>query len=93
MLALERQNIILDNFKQLDNLKCPFCLNHNLEAKPGKTTCPECSAEFEVDDRCECIFADTQKMRLPVNGVVCVVCGLVQGDENRSCVYCGAGLS
>jgi hypothetical protein len=83
----------LDKSQQLDNLKCPFCLNHNLEAKPGKTTCPECSAEFEVDDRLECIFADTKKMRLPVNGFVCGVCGLVKGGESRNCVYCGAELN
>ena len=74
-------------------LKCPFCLNHIVDAKPGKTTCPGCSAEFEVDDRLECIFADTQKMRLPVNGFVCSVCGLVQVDEKRNCMYCGAELS
>ena len=55
-------------------MKCPFCLNHKIEAKPGKTTCPECSAEFEIDDRLESIFADTQKMRLTVNGMVCGVC-------------------
>ena len=76
-----------------DNLKCPFCLNHNLEAKPGKTTCPECSAEFEIDDRLECIFAETQKMRLPVNGFVCGVCGLVHGDQANSCLYCGAKIN
>ena len=59
-----------------DYLKCPFCLNHSLEAKPGKTTCPYCSAEFEVDDRVECIFADTLKMRLPVKGVFVGCVGL-----------------
>ncbi len=64
-----------------------------MEAKPGKTTCPECSDEFEIDDRLECIFADTSKMRLPVNGLVCSACGLVQGDENRICAYCRAELS
>ncbi len=67
----------MDNSPHIDCLKCPFCLNHSVEAKPGKTTCPECSAEFEVDDRLECIFADTSKMRLPVKGFVCGYCGLV----------------
>jgi len=66
--------------------------DHSVEAKPGKTTCLECSTEFEIDDRGECIFADTLNMRLPVNGKVCGVCGLVQGDENRNCVYRGANL-
>ena len=74
-------------------IKCPFCLDHSVKAKPGKTACPECSAEFEVDDRGECIFADTQKLRLPVNGMVCVVCGLVQGDQAKKCFYCGNNLS
>ena len=75
-----------------DYLKCPFCLNHSLDAKSGKKTCPECSAEIEIDDRGECIFADTRKMRLPVDGMVGGMCGLVQGDENRNCAYCGANL-
>ena len=81
--------------KRLDHvahkIKYPFCLNHNLEAKPGKTTCPECSAEFEIDDRMECIFINPNKLRLPVavNGTVCGVCGLVQGAEVERCGYCG----
>jgi len=85
--------LFIDSSQQLDFLKCPFCLNHNVEAKPGKATCPECSPEFEVDDRLEGIFVDTKKIRLPVNGSVCGVCGLVQGFENINCVYCGAELS
>ena len=83
----------MNNSPQPDYLKCPFCLQHSVEAKPGKTTCPEYSAEFEIDDRVECIFADTEKMRLPVNGFVCVVCGLVQGDQAKKCLYSGAELS
>lgn len=83
--------------KRLDHvthkIKCPFCLKHNVEAKPGKTTCPECSAKFEIGDRLECVFADTQKMRLPVNGFVCSVCGLVQGGQREKCLYCGAKLN
>ena len=65
----ERQNIILDSSQQFEYLKYSFCLKNSVEAKSGKTTCPECSAEFEVDDRLECIFADTQKIRLPVRDV------------------------
>ena len=76
-----------------NKIKCPFCLNRRIEAKPGKTTCAECSAEFEIDDRLECIFADTSKLRLPVNGHICSVCGLVQGDESGNCVYCGVELN
>jgi hypothetical protein len=53
-------------------MKCPFCPKHSIEVKPGKTTCPECLAEFEVDDRSECIFINPNKLRLPmaVNGTV-----------------------
>jgi hypothetical protein len=84
----------MDNSQQLESLKCSFCLKHNLEAKSGKTTCPECSAEFEIDDRLECIFINPNKLRLPmaVNGMVCGVCGLVQGDEVERCGYCGVEL-
>jgi hypothetical protein len=82
----------MSNAHQPFYLKCPFCLDHSLEAKPGKTTCPECSAEFEIDDRLECIFADTNKMRPPVNGMVCGVCGLVQGDQVEKCLYCAVEL-
>ncbi len=74
-------------------IRCPFGLNHKIEAKSGKTTCPECSAEFEVDDRLECIFVNIEKVRLPVYGFVCRVCGLVQGDGNGICVYCGTEVS
>ena len=83
----------IDNCR-LKLLICPFCPNHNLEAKPGKTTCLECSAEFEIDDRLECIFINPNKRRLPmaVNGTVCGVCGLVQGDEVERCGYCGVEL-
>lgn len=79
---------------QSDFLKCPFCLKHSAEAKPGITTCPDCNTEFEIDDRLECIFVNPNKLRLPmaVNGTVCGVCGLVQGDEVERCGYCGVEL-
>jgi len=56
MLVLERQPIIFDNSQQLDYLKCSFCLNHNVKAKSGNITCPDCRAEFEIDDRLESIL-------------------------------------
>jgi len=85
----------MGNPQQSTYLKCPFCQNTNILAIPGKTTCPECSAEFEIDDRLECIFINPKKLRLPmaVNGMVCGVCGLVQGDEVGRCGYCGVRLS
>ena len=82
----------MDHHKLIGNLKCPFFLNHKIATKPGKTTCPECSAEFEINDRLECIFVNTEKMRLPMNGFVCYVCGLVQGDQRDNCLDCGAAL-
>ena len=44
-------------------LKCPFCENRLIDAKSGKALCSDCYAEFEFDDRFECIFADTEKIR------------------------------
>ena len=74
--------------QHIDFLKCQFCLNHTIEAKSGETICPECLAEFEIDDRLECIFVDIQNMKLPKKGLVCGYCGRVQSNENRNCVYC-----
>jgi len=88
-----RANFYMKNSQHLDYLKCPFCLTTSLEVKPGPISCPECLAEFEINDRLECIFVDTLRMKLPVNGFVCGVCGLVQGDENSNCMYCDAELS
>ena len=45
MWGREKQDI-MDNF-----LKCPFCLSQSVEAKSGKSNCPVCFAEFEIDDR------------------------------------------
>ena len=74
-------------------LTCPFCLNQCIDAEPGKTRCPVCSADFEIDDRVECVFADTDNIRLPVNGIVCGSCGLVQGVNRKSCLYRGIGIN
>ena len=79
--------------QDIDFLKCPFCLNRTIESKSDTTICSECFAELEIDDRLECIFVDTQHMKLAPKGCVCGSCGLVQGDENKNCVYCGAELS
>ena len=68
MWGREKQDI-MDNF-----LKCPFCLSQSVEAKSGKSNCPVCFAEFEIDDRLECIFVDPINLKLPVNGFVCI-CG------------------
>jgi hypothetical protein len=85
--------LFMDSSQQLDFLKCPFCLKHSVEAIPGKTTCPDCSAEFEIDDRGDASLLTPKKMRLPVNGMVCNACGIVQSGEAERCGYCGVELS
>lgn len=72
-------------------IECPFCQGL-LEPKTGKQKCPECGVHLEIDDRLESIFADTNDLRLPIHGTVCGSCGLVQGERNDRCWYCGMGL-
>ena len=62
-------------------MKCPFCHNPIDDSNPGEKICPNCQTEFEIDDRGECVFANPDNLRLPVNGTVCRVCGLVQGGR------------
>ena len=76
-----------------DYLTCPFCENLRIRAEPGKARCSVCSATFEIDDRAECIFGDTSKIRLPAIGTICASCGLIQAGENQNCLYCGAGIN
>ena len=86
MWGSEKQDI-MDKF-----LKCPFCLSQSVEAKSGKSNCPVCFAEFEIDDRLDCIFIGPINLKLQVNGFVCISCGFVQGCENRKCAFCGVEL-
>ena len=74
-------------------LTCLFCLNQCIEPRQGKTRCPLCHAVFEIDVRVECVFANTDNIRLPVNGVVCGSCGLVQGENRKNCMYCGIAVN
>jgi RNA polymerase subunit RPABC4/transcription elongation factor Spt4 len=83
----------MDSFYNTADLKCPFWLNPIADFNPGQKICPNCQTEFEVDDRVECVFINPNNLRLPMNGTVCRVCGLVQGEERDSCGYCGAALS
>ncbi len=64
-----------------------------LEPKTGKQKCSECGTNFEIDDRLECIFADTNDLRLPIKGNVCIKCGLIQDYGIDYCMNCGYGLS
>ena len=70
-------------------LICPFCSNQCVESRQGKTRCPVCDAVFEIDDRAESIFGDTNEIRLPSIGTICASCGLIQAGENQNCLYCG----
>jgi hypothetical protein len=76
-----------------DCLRCPFCENRFIEANPGKTHCLECESEFEIDDRLECIFVNTERLRLPAKGIVCPLCGLIQNDGVKNCLYCGRWIN
>jgi DNA-directed RNA polymerase subunit RPC12/RpoP len=70
-------------------LKCPFCENRYIEAESGRHKCFECGSEFDIDDRLECFFANTEKLRLPAKGIVCPWCGLIQNEDVTTCLYCG----
>ena len=71
-------------------LTYPFCLDRCIHPEPGKTRCPVCDATFEIDDRTECVFGDTNEIRLPAIGTICAFCGLIQAGENQNCLYCRA---
>ena len=72
---------------------CPFCRKTEIDSEPGKTICPNCQISFEIDDRGECVFVDTENPKIPVDGLVCAECGLVQQAKRDSCAYCGTLLN
>ena len=74
-------------------IQCPFCGYQGIKAKPGKAVCPECKAMFEIDDQGECVFVDPSNPRLPIEGIICPRCGLVQGEEGERCYYYGSGMN
>jgi len=74
-------------------LNCPFCEAGFIAAEPGYISCPECGASFEIDDRGECVFGDTENLRLPEQGTICASCGLIQAGEHQNCLYCETVLS
>ena len=59
----------------------------------GPTICPFRKTVFEIDDRGECVFVDTNSLKMPMYGQVCGACGLIQQDKRDSCVWCGTGFS
>jgi hypothetical protein len=64
--------------------------NQSIKARAGATTFPECDAQFEIDDRLECVFGDTDNIRLPAIGAICTSCGLLQADSHQNCLCCVA---
>lgn len=58
----------------------PFCRQSDIPDNPGKTVCPSCNNGFKIDDRCECVFVDTEQLKMPMFGQVCTAFGLVQQD-------------
>ena len=82
-----------ESFDNREYLTCPFYLSRCIEPRQGKNRCSVCNATVEIDDRGECMFADTENFRLSVNGVVCGSCGLVQSGERKSCPYYGIRIN
>jgi hypothetical protein len=74
-------------------MSCPFCRQSDIPDNSGKTICPSCQTVFEIDDRGECVFVDTDSLKMPMYGQVCTACGLIQQDRRDSCNWCGAGFS
>ena len=54
---------------------------------------PSSGSRFDIDDRLECVFVDLDNIRFPVNGIVCLSCGLAQGGDQQNCLYCGTKIS
>jgi hypothetical protein len=79
--------------KTQEYLRCPFCEKLCIEPESGNTECPECGSEFEIDDRSECVFANTKNLRLPAKGTVCSFCGLIQNVDVEACLYCGTWIN
>ena len=77
----------------MDTLTCPSCNTQSIEGKPGITRYPLCTAQFEIDDRAECVFVDTEDIRLPTFGTICASCDLIQAGEHQNCLYCGLKIN
>ena len=55
--------------------------------------CSVCMTSFEIDDRGECVFVNLDKPRIPMNGIYCPKCGLVQDHEKKMCYLCAEPLN
>jgi transposase-like protein len=92
-ILIDRMVMIMVEFAGPEYPNCPFCLSYGDIPKSGKSRCPVSQAEFEIDDRLECIFVDTKTLRLQINGTVCGSCGLIQNHDSFKCQYCGTELN
>ena len=92
LFCYKKESLMITDSEPYKYIECPFCLG-SLEAKTDKIKSPGCDAQFTVDNRFECVFADISDLRLPVRGTVCSTCGLVQAEWNDKCVYCGSWIS
>jgi NMD protein affecting ribosome stability and mRNA decay len=74
--------------------ECPFCDSCNVQDESGRKRCLDCLAEYEIDERSECIFANTDSLSLPlkVKGTVCSHCGLLQDVDTAKCRLCGTPI-
>jgi len=72
---------------------CPFCRETEIGFQTGPTVCSACKAGFEINDRGECVFVNTDDPRMPMSGQACMQCGLVQQDKRKTCNYCGTTFS
>jgi hypothetical protein len=73
-------------------MKCPFCQKATIPEKPGSAICPVCMASYRIDDRGECIFVNLEYPRIPLNGMYCPKCGLIQDEMNEFCYLCAEPL-
>ena len=54
----------MHSMKDLEIISCHFCGRQRIEARPGKTSCPERRTGFEIDDRDGCVFDDLENLAL-----------------------------
>jgi hypothetical protein len=68
---------------------CPFCRQTDIVDNSGNTVCPSCKTVFEIDDRGECVFVDTDSPRMPMLGRYAQNAGWFSKISRESCVWCG----
>jgi len=74
-------------------MNCPFCQQFEIGDASGPTICPVCKTDFEIDERGECVFLNIDKPKISIEGLLCGACGLIQQEQQKSCVNCGIALN